>query len=87
MKILETGKFIEHKGLEIVVILAVLMILFSGWVFYFYSWKAVDTAEVSFRDIVLKESDLDEILVDLDERAANLGKLKQVRPSPPDIFR
>ena len=87
MKILETGKFIEQKGLELVVALAVLAILFSGWIFYFYSWRAVSTAESNFKGIILKESDLDEAVVGLDERSANLEKLKQVKLSPPDIFR
>lgn len=85
---LETGKFIEEKGLEIVVALAAGVILLAGWVFYAYSWKAVDSAsEMGFKEVTLKEGYLNDIMADLDKRSANLERLKQNRFSPRDIFR
>lgn len=88
MKPLETGKFIEEKGLEIVVALAVGVILLAGWVFYAYSWKAVDSAEeMGLKEVALKEGYLNDIMADLDKRSVNLERLKQNRFSPGDIFR
>lgn len=87
MNTLETGKFIQNKGLEIVVILAMVVVLMAGWIFYAYSWKALDAQEGGLNEALLKEKQLDEVVSDLTERSSNLEKLRQNILSPRDIFR
>lgn len=87
MNIFEAGKFIQKKGLEIVALLSVAVVLAAGWIFYVYSWKAVESSEDGLSNVLLKEKQLDEVVSDLNERSANFEKLRQNRLSPRDIFR
>lgn len=88
MDIFAKAKFIEKRGLEIVVALAGALVLFSAWVFYFYAWRAVGVVENSgVTGIDVRERVLDEVAQDLQNRATNLEKLKRQNLSSEDIFR
>ena len=77
MNILKSAKFIERRGLEIVIILALAALALAGLVFYIYAWRAVNAVESSgVIGIGVREKILDEVAKDLRDRESNLEKLK-----------
>lgn len=87
MRILETAKFIQKQGFQFIVSLAVIMLVVSGGVFYFYAWRTADYVQNSqIENINVKSNVFDEVVEDMKERAIDLMKLKQSPLSVPDIF-
>ncbi|MBI4119145.1 MAG: hypothetical protein HY452_02690 [Parcubacteria group bacterium] len=77
MNILKSAKFIEKRGLEVVIVLALVVLALAGLVFYVYAWRAVNAMESSgVIGIGVREKILDEVAKDLSDRAAHLEKLK-----------
>ncbi|MEK9174427.1 MAG: hypothetical protein AAB725_00450 [Patescibacteria group bacterium] len=88
MNELEIGKFIEKKGLEIVVTVAAILLLFSGLVFYFYAWQALNEAANSTAAAPsIKQALLEVVVRDLDERQDKLNKLKESPEPARNIFK
>lgn len=87
VKILEAAKFIQKQGFEFIISLAVIMLVVSGGVFYFYAWRAADYVQNSqIENINVKSNTLDEVVQDMQSRAIDLMELKQSPLSVPDIF-
>lgn len=88
MDIIKLAKFIERRGLEAVVVLALAVLVVAGLVFYGYAWRAVTAAESSgVVGISVREKILDEVAKDLEDRALRLEKLKTTPLFLRDIFR
>lgn len=77
MTTLKVAQFIEKRGMEMIAILAVLMVLFSGWIFYAYAFSSADGSEsLEFDGLILKENALENVIQDLDQKEVELNKLK-----------
>ena len=87
MDFIKSAKFIEKRGLEVVVVLALIVLAVAGLVFYVYAWRAVNTVGSSgVVGIGVREKILDEVAKDLEDRAAILEELKRSPLSLRNIF-
>ena len=87
MDFIKSAKFIEKRGLEVVVVLALIVLAVAGLVFYVYAWRAVNTVGSSgVIGIGVREKILDEVAKDLEDRAAILEELKRSPLSLRNIF-
>ena len=87
MNSIKSAKFIEKRGLETVIILALVVLAVSGLVFYVYAWRAINAVESSgVVGIGVREKILDEVAKDLEDRAAILEELKRSPLSLRNIF-
>ncbi len=87
IKELVVGKFIEKNGLKIAVAAAAAVLLFSGWIFYFYAWRAIsEAASSTAASPGLRQTLLETVIKDLDKRSAEGDRLKSYPLRTRDIF-
>jgi len=73
---LKIAKFINAYGLAVIVILAVIVMMFTVGIFYFYTFYAIDSNDSLGQDeLSLTKESLEQVAVDLSDRQANLERL------------
>jgi hypothetical protein len=88
MNNLNVAKFIQQDGLKTAIIVAVVVLVFSFWIFYSYGFGSISlVSDLQFNSPTLKEGLVNNVLSDLNSRESNLAKLKQTPISVSDIFR
>ncbi|MEK7501049.1 MAG: hypothetical protein AAB642_02910 [Patescibacteria group bacterium] len=88
MDVLKIGKFIEHYGLSIVVVLGLAVGALAASTFYFYALKPSGGAEQPQPESsALKENILNNFTEDLKQRQDKLTELKSGPLEMRDVFR
>ena len=88
MNNINVAKFIQHNGLKTAIIVAVVVLVFSFWIFYSYGFGSISlVSDLQSNSPALKEGLVNNVLSDLDSREAGLTKLKQTPLNASDIFR
>lgn len=88
MNILKVGKVIEKIWFKIIIIIFIFMVFVSGFVFYFFAWRAFDYSEnFGIDEVTIKKNLLDNTLNNLSDRSNNLNNLKQNPIYVSDIFK
>lgn len=87
MKPIEIAKYIDRNGRIIIFAFAFVVILISGFIFYYFAWRSVSIVENSgFANNDINKKKLTDVLSDIDERSNALSDLKREQLSVPDIF-
>ena len=88
MKYFKIARFIELYGYKIITAAGLVVILFSGLVFYLYGLRTVnDPQTANLESTAVDQTELKETLEGLEARLTEQNRLKNKPLSPSDIFR